>query len=72
MAGAAFRTQIGAWSAPLLTVLGYMPKALRRPAWVALLVVSFGIPAFAQTEQFWLLASSSWLLTRTKLRLCLA
>jgi len=30
-----------------------MRHALRRSAWAALFIVSFGIPAGAQTEQFW-------------------
>jgi hypothetical protein len=40
-------------SAPLLDQCRYMAHALRGPVLAALLIVSFGIPACAQTEQFW-------------------
>jgi hypothetical protein len=40
-------------SAPLLDQCRHMAHALRGPILAALLIVSFGIPACAQTEQFW-------------------
>ena len=40
-------------SAPWLDQCRHMAHALRGPVLAALLIVSFGIPARAQTEQFW-------------------
>ncbi len=40
-------------SPPLLDQCRYVARLLRRPVWDALLILSFGIPASAQTYQAW-------------------
>jgi len=57
VAGSAFQraahTSMPRQSTALLSFSRRMAYALRRPVWAALLVVSFGIPARAQTKQIW-------------------